>query len=229
MTELFNVINEMIQAFGPKIAATIIILVVVVYLINLITKNYLSTIKKFFEDRLNKANKQHANAILHRKKITPQVRKELSNLAETLNIDRALLFEFSNGNSNLVGLPFLYITATCEVIRAGSSPIAQNYQRMNTLILASFLEKLEEKGYFYTSDIEDVKEEFPTLYVLLKPDGVKSAMFYSLYGVDDTIGFVMIATIGDKKLCKEPAIAKISCASQIISSLLNFDKLKLGN
>ena len=57
--------------------------------------------------------------------VTPQIRKELKHLAEETHADRTLLFEFSNGSSNLVGLPFLYLTATCEILTPTTESVSQ--------------------------------------------------------------------------------------------------------
>ena len=156
----------------------------------------------------------------------PEIRKILSNLAIETLADRALLFEFSNGTSNLVGLPFLYMTATCEVVKPNVSQVAQNYQRTNSALIAEFLEKLEEKGYFFIDDIESIKTSHPVIYNFMHPNGVKCALFYALYGVNDTIGFIVISTVNNHCFYRQDALPRVAEVAQIISSLLNFDKIQ---
>jgi hypothetical protein len=152
----------------------------------------------------------------------------LAELAEEVGADRALVFEFSNGSSNLIGLPFLYISATYEVVAPNTPPVSHQYQRINTSIVAEFLEKLEDKGYFYTEDIEEIKDNLPILYSMMKPNGAKSLLFYTLRGVDDSIGFLVITTNGEETFTRDEALPKMANSVQVISSYLNFDKLQEG-
>jgi len=117
------------------------------------------------------------------------------------------------------------MSATCEVLTPNIDAISPKYQKINTTLLASFLEKLEDKGYFYVRDLEEVRETEPMLYSFMKPDNIKSALFYTLYGVDDTIGFVLITTVGDKEFTREDTLSKVACTAQLISALINFDKI----
>lgn len=226
MTEFLKAFSDVASSFGPKITLGLLIVGGIIYTVHMILKNYSSTIQKYLEERMSSSLKEHSKALVHRKEITPKINKELNLLAEEINADRALLFEFSNGNSNLIGLPFLYHTATSEVIRIGNAPMAQHFQKVNTSILAQLFEHLENKGYFYVSDIEEIKSIYPTLYVLLKPEDIKSLLLYSIYGVDDTIGFVMVASTGENTFTRENTLSKVACTSQIISALLNFNRIQ---
>lgn len=117
------------------------------------------------------------------------------------------------------------MSATCEVVTPNTSAVSSQYQKINTAIVAEFLERLDEKGYFYVRDIEECKENCPVLYSFMKPNGVHSALFYSLYGVNDTIGFVVVTTIKDHEFSREVSLPRVAGTAQIISSLLNFDTL----
>lgn len=163
---------------------------------------------------------------MHRKNISPKVRAEILELAEEIRADRVLVFEFSNGTSNLVGLPFLYVSATYEVTTPGTAPVAMQYQKVNAAIIAEFIEELEEKGYYYVRDIADSKEKYPILYSFMYPNNAHSALFYTLYGVNNTIGFIVATTVNKKEFTREDSLPRIAGSAQIISSLLNFDTLR---
>lgn len=200
-------------------------IVVIMYGVYLLLKNYSSIIKTYFEKKMEQEENAHAKATLHRKAITPKIRQVLSDLALEVGADRAVLFEYSNGSSNLVGLPFLYISATCEVVTRGTIPIANQYQRINVSLIADFLEKLECKGYFYTANIDEIKHDYPMLYNMMSPNNAKTALFYSLSGVDDTIGFLVVTTVGEHTFTRDKALPQTASVAQIISSYLNFDTL----
>lgn len=223
MTEIFEIFNKIVAHYGQTAALSTLIVTVIVYGVYLLLKNYSSLIKTYLENKLKDKNKEHATAALHRKNIAPKIRSELRDLAQEIKADRVLVFEFSNGSSNLVGLPFLYMTATYEVITPGTATVSTQYQKVNTSIVAEFLEVLEAKGYFYTKDIDEIKDLFPVTYNLMKPNNTHSALFYSLYGMEDTIGFIVATTIKQHKFTREDSLPKIAGTAQIVSSLLNFD------
>lgn len=225
MTELINLFNKLVDHYGYEAALSIAILIGILYGGYLLLKTYSSTIKKYLELKLDEGSKKHADGAVYRKNISPKVRAEILELAEEIRADRVLVFEFSNGTSNLVGLPFLYVSATYEVTTPGTAPVALQYQKVNAAIIAEFLEKLEEKGYYYVKDIEDSKEEFPILYSFMHPNNAHSVLFYTLYGVNNTIGFVVATTVNKKTFTREDSLPKIAGSAQIISSLLNFDTL----
>lgn len=169
--------------------------------------------------------KTHVAATQLRKNTTPKIRSELLELASEVKANRAMVFEYSNGSSNLIGLPFLYMSATCEVVTPGVRSISGQFQKINTTIVAEFIEKLEEKGYYYTKDIEEIKDSFPVLYSLLITAEVKSLLFYVIYGVHDSIGFMLVATTGNHTFTREESLPRTASSAQRISSLLNLDTL----
>lgn len=225
MDQLIKLFEKFAEYYGHTTSTIIMVIIVVLYGGYMLLKNYSSLIKTFFENKIKEGEKAHIKATLHRKNITPKVRQILSELAEEVKADRAVLFEFSNGSSNLIGLPFLYVSATAEVVKRGTIPISNQYQKINVSIIAEFLEKLESKGYFYTKDIVEIAEEFPMLYNMMFVNNVKSALFYTIIGVDDTIGFLLVTTVGSNTFTREDALPKVASAAQVISSYLNFDIL----
>ena len=225
MEELFNLFSKIIDVYGVAGSIIIITLIVILYGLHLMIKNYPTIVTSCLDRVFKEKNDKHTHGAKHRKTVTPKIRAEILDLAETVKADRVLVFEFSNGSSNLVGLPFLYMTATCEVTTPNTPTVGHQYQKLNTAIFSEFLEKLEEKGYYYVKDIEETKDSFPVLYNFMKPNDVKSALFYSLYGINDTTGFVVATTVKDKEFTREDALPRIASSAQIISSLLNFDLL----
>lgn len=226
MTEVIQLFKEVATTHGLMVAIFLLIIFGLIYALFILRKSYMEALKKYLVDKANEREQLHTRATLYRKSILPKIRKELSDLAITTKSDRALLLEFSNGSSNLVGLPFLYVTATCEVVTKNTTPVLHKYQKLNTSVIAQFLEILEQKGYYYVNNIEDMKNDFPTVYALMKPNDVHSAMFYSLYGVDDTIGLVVLTTTGERDFPRDGTISKIANSAQIISSMLNYSKIQ---
>lgn len=225
MSELIKLFEKLIEYYGHTASTVIMIVMVVLYGAYILLKNYSSIIKRFFENKIKEEELVHQKATLHRKNITPKIRHTLSNLARDVDADRVVLLEFSNGNSNLVGLPFLYISATCEVVKRSVAPISTHYQRVNVSMIAEFLENLECKGYFYTRNISEIALEHPTLVSMMSLNNVHSALFYTIMGVDELIGIIVVTTINDKEFTRDAVLPKTAAAAQVISSYLNFDML----
>ena len=226
MTELLQTFQKIVEYYGQTNASIILVAVVVIYSVYTINKNYSSLIKKYLEKKLVEKEVLHEKATQYRKNVTPKIRAELSKVAEDIEADRVIVFEFSNGSSNLIGLPFLYLSATSEVVSTTTLPVSHLYQKINTSIVASFLEVLEDKGYYYTPDIQEIKDKYPIMYNFMNPNDVKSALFYCLYGVNNTIGFLVATTVKDNSFTREGALPKLACSAQKISSLLNFNELQ---
>ena len=225
MTEIYQIFKTIADTYGSSAALLLLIVGGVLYIGYLFTKNFSSIINKYLEKKLLEGDKKHQKGTNHRKSITPKVRELLSDLAIDTKANRALLFEYSNGTSNLVGLPFLYTSATCEIVTPGTTSVAQLYQKTNTSLIAEFLEKLDEAGYYLIDDLEEVKTTLPVVYNFMKPNNVKSALFYAIYGIPDTIGFLVITTTSDHRFCKKTAIARIAETAQKVGVMLNFNKI----
>jgi len=155
----------------------------------------------------------------------PKIKTILCEVATDVEADRALLFEYSDGVSNLVGLPFLYMTATLEVIKPGITSVINNYQKTNVLIVSDFIEQLEINGYMYFKELEDIKEKYPIVYGFMHPNGPKSGLFYSIYDKETAIGFVVVTTVKET-FERHDVLPRVAASAQRISALLNYDKIK---
>jgi hypothetical protein len=225
MDGLIKLFEKFAEYYGHTTSTIIMVIIIVLYGGYVLLKNYSSLIKTFFEKKLKDEEKAHAKAVLHRKNITPKVKQILSELAESTKADRVVLLEFSNGSSNLIGLPFLYLSITSEVVKRNVIPISNQYQKINVSVIAEFLEKLESKGYFYSANAIEMAEEFPIVYSMLMLNTVKSVLFYTIVGVDENIGFILLSTSEPHSFTREEALPKAASAAQVISSYLNYDIL----
>lgn len=161
-----------------------------------------------------------------RKQFSTDVKELLQDLAKNTKSDRALVFEYSNGSSNLVGLPFLFATAASEVTTPGTSLVSDQYQRLNLSILAGFLTTLEKDGFVFIDDLEKEKDIYPVIYNMMKPNNVHSALFYAIRGIGEVVGFLVISTTENRKLDKKCAMNEIAKVAQLVSSMWNFEEVK---
>ena len=225
MEDLFSIFKLISETYGYTAAIGIILVAILLYGVYILIKNTAGALSKVIENKVKESSKIHSKGTLKRKTVSIEIRNNLSNLIKETNADRALLIEFSNGTSNLAGLPFLYCSASSEVIKPGVPSVSHLYQRINSSLIADFLVNLENEGYFYIEDIEFLKEEYPLLYSFMKPNRVKSALFYSIYGVNDTIGFIVVTSVKEPFKRKD-VLCRIAETAQVISSFLNLEDLE---
>jgi hypothetical protein len=202
-----------------------IIVAAIVGLVVLFIRMFPEAIQNYLEQKSCERRLKHVDGVSKRKQFSKDVKALLRNLAHDVKADRALLFEYTNGTSNLIGLPFVYASAASEVVAAGVSPVSHLYQKINITIASDFLTDLEELGHFYSKDIEDVKSQYPVIYNFMKPNNAKSVLFYAIHGVEEIIGFIVVTTTGTNTFEEKDTMHKVAMTAQQISSLLNFEEL----
>lgn len=184
-------------------------------------------IDRKFSEKAQEAKAVHKHGNRLRKQFTQEVQDILSDLAEETDANRAVVFEFSNGTTNLVGLPFLYMTAAAEVATPGLSLIGPRHQRLNTSIIANFLIRLEKEGSIFIDNSIPMINEYKILYQIMENANINSALFCSIQGIDEAIGFLVIVTSksSGKSLDLQKALLPTSKAAQKIGSMINFDEI----
>lgn len=226
MEGVFQFLKTIAETYGTTFAIVFLLLLLILYGLYFIVKTFPDVIKDYIEHKLLESKGAHTKGAIQRKNISPRITKILSQLLVDTHGDRALLFEFSNGNSNLAGLPFLFLSATSESLAVGASSVSHIYQRINISLFADFIVELEDKSYFYAADIEEIATKYPFIYNMMKPNDAKSMLFYSIYGVEDTLGFIVLTSIKDKVITRQDTLPVIAEAAQMISALLNLENLE---
>ena len=190
-----------------------------------------STLGQIIDEKMAQRVKSEKKIHLHgnrlRKEFTIAVQDVLQDLAERTEANRAIVFEYSNGTSNLVGLPFLFMTAAAEVATPGLSLISQRHQRLNTSVMAGFLAKLEKEGSIFIDVNSPLLEEYKIVGQIMQGADIQNALFYSIQGIEEAIGFLVILTTkaSGKLLDFRTSIHLMSKASQRIGSMINFDEI----
>lgn len=180
-----------------------------------------------FAAKAQEEKKIHLHGNRLRKQFAVTVQEILQDLASRTNSNRAIVFEFSNGTSNLVGLPFMFMTAAAEVATPGLSLMSQTHQRLNTSVIAGFLAKLEKEGSIFIDGTSPMLEEYKILEQIMQGAGMKSALFYSIQGIEEAIGFLVIITTKNSGNTIDLSTATfwMNRAAQRISSMINFDEM----
>lgn len=226
MDGIFEFFKQIADAYGVTAALSILGIGLLGYYSYFLIKTFPKVIQSVVDKKLKENIDNHKNATKKRKNIIIEVSKVLSDLILDTGANRALLFEFSNGTSNLAGLPFLFINATSESVSLGTPSVVSSYQRLNICLMAEFIFELETKGYYHVDNIEDIKDVYPALYSLLKRDNVTSVTAYAIYGVNELMGYIIIHSINGKILTRSEVLPQVAEAAQRVSALLNFNNVE---
>ena len=226
MDGIFEFFKQIADAYGVTAALSILGIGLLGYYSYFLIKTFPKVIQSVVDKKLKENIDNHKNATKKRKNIIIEVSKVLSDLILDTGANRALLFEFSNGTSNLAGLPFLFINATSESVSLGTPSVVSSYQRLNICLMAEFIFELETKGYYHVDNIENIKDVYPALYSLLKRDNVTSVTAYAIYGVNELMGYIIIHSINGKILTRSEVLHQVAEAAQRVSALLNFNDVE---
>lgn len=122
-----------------------------------------------------------------------KVHELIYHLLRELDADRVSVFEYHNGGSNIKGINFNKCTNTYEAIDLGIERKSKDYQALpiSTNILWTSL--LYDKKPIIINNIEYIKDNDKSLYILLTSQNIKS--YYSMIINDydgSPIGFIEI-------------------------------------
>lgn len=223
MEGLFRFFEHFAATYGPAFGIVFLIFAMFIFGIFFTIKTFPDLIRDFIQNATHEDNEQHGIAHSKRRKVTKEIMGELSKLINSTHTDSAILWEFSNGSSNLAGLPFLFLNATAEVLSYGTISAAHIYQKINISLLAPFIEDLEGQGYYYVKDVEDEKFNHPVLHTLIIYAKAKSILYYPIYGENILLGIIVLSTV-DREMDKDESLLQITKCAQVISGFLSNNK-----
>ena len=117
--------------------------------------------------------------------------------------DRAYMFSFHNGGTDVLGRGFLKMSMTEEDVDPNIVPIMARYQNMPRMLFPKLYEQLDEYDFYNVDDAESIKDKDPFTYQFMIEHGAKAAMFRAIKREDGLmVGFVGMEYI--HKSCENP-------------------------
>ena len=142
--DLFNTIWNNLNSRNFVNLLVLIVLGLIIYLLAKIIDNNIKSITKFLFGRFKSKEKKHRDAMNYRRNVTLTIKQLLSDLAISIKSSCIILFEYSNGNSNIAGLPFMFLNATQEINSINCSSVSDKFKKLNVSLFSDFLIELEE-------------------------------------------------------------------------------------
>lgn len=173
---VFERLNHYIEKHGIK---NTVITLMTTFLVGFVV--YCFANPKPIMERIDKIRAENAaRQVEERIKVDPAIRAGLITLRETLDADRAFVFEMHNGNANISGLHFIYVDMTYDEPTSGYEKVMKEYLNMRTSNYP-WIGDIYQKHYWF-GKIEELKDIDPEIYFRLLKDGTK---YIGLIMIDD--------------------------------------------
>lgn len=126
-------------------------------------------------------------------KIEKELEMYLTEILEKTNANRASLFRYHNGGKDYNGRSFLRMSMTNEVVKCGTALIQPQSQNIFRSMFYYLIRSLEDNGYDFIDDVEDIKNTDTGFYRYLRDFDIKAKYSVALYGfTGKIIGFISI-------------------------------------
>lgn len=139
-------------------------------------------------------------------KINDEVNKILQQLLISTNASRASLIQYHNGGKGKNNQSFLKMSMTNEVTNIGIKPLISDFKDQFRNVLAYFVKEINDSGYCYINDSEDIKSIDYGMYDFMSNRGIKSKYGIALHqSISDDcnekniIGFICLEFLDDRK------------------------------
>lgn len=126
-------------------------------------------------------------------KIEKEIEAYIAQILKETGANRVALFRYHNGGKDYNGRSFLRMSMTNETVSGGTLPIQQQSQNLFRSVFFGLVHSLEDNGYDYINDVEEIQKTDAGFYHYLNDFGIKSKYTFALYNTSKTIiGFITI-------------------------------------
>ena len=156
-------------------------------------------------------------------RITEEIDKTLQQMLIYTDADRVDLVQYHNGGKGVNKQSFLKMSMTNEQVKIGVKPFMSEFKDQFRSVISYITKTLNEKGFCYINDAEEVKEADPGTYEFLLNRGIESKYCMAIHNTQDgsVIGFVCIEYI-KKESAKPDLVDEVLKEKQkIFETLLN--------
>lgn len=201
---------NLLNSITPETRSLIIILLfgyVLYQQINDSTKEHISNL---IEQEIN-SNKQAEKYSMETSiEINEQVKLISQQDVDAFDV---LLLNYHNNTQSLQGYKYLYLSCLTEAPRDINTPLLkQNWSKIDYIYYADELYKIHNQSFVQINDVEQMKEQLPKLYRLVKASEAKAISFFTIEGTEHPIGLVVL-------LYKEPKKYTIHYPKVILPSI----------
>lgn len=178
-------------------------------------------IEKHYDKTKDEEQKQKSENDVKRIKADEIITPLLEDIQIKFNLDRVILFESHNNTENISHCPFLFYSATYEVIDCDDYSIdyiSDSFQRQytNNFLCNEVMTMLKHKDYIYYDNLQDYNRNKSRLLIKLKRFGVKNAMIIPIHSKEGQVIMLIVVCNNETIDCDtvfkylKPSISQIS-------------------
>lgn len=182
-------------------------------------------IERHYDMTKNEEQKQKSENDVKRIKADEIITPLLEDIQSKFQLDRVILFESHNNTENISHCPFLFYSATYEVIDCDDYSIdyiSDSFQRQYTsnFLATEAMTMLKHKDYIYYDNLQDYNRNKSRLLIKLKRFDVKNAMLIPIIGKEGQVIMIIVVCNNNAINCDEVYKYLKPSLSQISQSLI---------
>ena len=182
-------------------------------------------IEKHYDKTKDEEQKQKSENDVKRIKADEIITPLLEDIQSKFKLERVILFESHNNTENISHCPFLFYSATYEVIDCDDYSIdyiSDSFQRQYTsnFLCNEVMTMLKHKDYIYFDNLQDYNRNKSRLLIKLKRFDVKNAMLIPIIGKEGQVIMIIVVCNKDAINCDEVYKYLKPSLSQISQSLI---------
>ena len=232
LTSLSTAFNKFVLTFKKNglLYTTIILLLFILTFTLIINPIRIDTIveeqlEKHYSPTKDEEQKQKSENDVKRIKADEIITPLLEDIQSKFRLDRVILFESHNNTENISHCPFLFYSATYEVIDCDDYSIdyiSDSFQRQYTsnFLCNEIMTMLKHKDYIYYDNLQDYNRNKSRLLIKLKRFDVKNAMIIPIRSKEGQVIMLIVVCDNDAINCDEVYKYLKPSLSQITQSLI---------
>ena len=232
LTSLSTAFNKFVLTFKKNglLYTTIILLLFILTFTLIINPIRIDSIveeqiEKHYDMTKNEEQKQKSENDVKRIKADEIITPLLEDIQSKFNLDRVILFESHNNTENISHCPFLFYSATYEVIDCDDYAIdyiSDSFQRQYTsnFLCNEVMLMLKHKDYIYYDNLQNYNRNKSRLLIKLKRFDVKNAMLIPIRSKEGQVIMLIVVCDNDAINCDEVYRYLKPSLSQISQSLI---------
>lgn len=156
-------------------------------------------------------------------RITEEIDKTLQQVLIYTNADRVNLVQYHNGGKGINKQSFLKMSMTNEQVKVGVRPFMSEFKDQFRSVISYITKKLNDDGFCYIDDAQEIKELDPGTYEFLVNRGIESKYCMAIHNTQDgsVIGFIGIEYIKKENSKLELVDQVLKEKQKILETLLN--------
>lgn len=155
-------------------------------------------------------------------KVAEEIDSNLQEILISTNASRVSLVQYHNGGKGINKQSFLKMSITNEQVQLGVKPQMSDFKDQFRTVLAYYTREIENNGYCFIENVEDVKTLDASMYEFMKDRNVQSKFGIAVKNKEGVvIGFICAEYLDKSKADSKKIESILKEKQKVIESLLS--------